>query len=67
MSTGYFSHGGKRGRTMVHYVLHGKPICGTRLPHRAEYQVCNSGFCADLIECRRCKRALRRVVPEAGR
>jgi hypothetical protein len=65
MSTGYFvSRSGKRGAT--HYVSLGKPICGVRVQPRT-YQACAGGFEFRIVECARCRRTLKRIVPEVGR
>jgi hypothetical protein len=63
MSTGYFiSRAGKR--TAVHYVLHGTPICGVRVRLDA-YHYSATGFDRIFVDCARCRRILKRVVPEA--
>lgn len=61
MSTGYFGVPGEIGGK-VHYVLHGKPICGCSLPRYSEFQWCASGFAENMIECRRCKAAYRKMM-----
>ena len=55
LSTGYFGIPGRTTRGAVHIVnAKGKPICGTRLSDRAEFQWCARWVVVKYIECRSC-------------
>ncbi len=61
IATGWFGVPGRssQGYTMVHIASEGKPMCGTRVRHNAEFQQCANGVVRSLIDCSRCHRLIR--------
>jgi len=45
-------------RRVVHAVLEGKPICGTRIGKKAQCQYCANDFHIPYIECKKCLRKI---------
>lgn len=57
MPTGWFGIPGfTSSSTKVHFVEHGRPICGTRLRDGMQFQVCAHGFDDRIVECAACER-----------
>lgn len=59
MSIGYFGVPGETARGRVHIVVDGKPLCGSRIGPRAEFQWCAAivKHALSYVECRRCLKA----------
>lgn len=59
--TGYFGvPGGYGGK--VHVVQNGKPVCGTPLPRKSEFQWCAHGIERQYVECERCMAFIRSIT-----
>jgi len=63
MSTGYFGIPGRPERNShhVHIVDGGKPVCGTHVHPKAQYQWCASGIERSYVDCQRCRAWLART------
>lgn len=58
MTTGFFGIPGREpthNSHKVHVVDKDKPVCGTRIHPKAQYQWCAHGIERSYVECERCK------------
>jgi hypothetical protein len=63
ITTGYFGiPGSRKGNFTVHAVSSGKPICGTRMPDKAEFQWCCHSINYQFLECEKCKKIARTPI-----
>lgn len=55
-STGFFGIPGNTVREShrVHYVVNGRPVCGTLVHSKAEFQWCANDLQFSMLECKRC-------------
>jgi hypothetical protein len=67
ISTGYFADWRKHGRTKVHLVVDGHPLCNCQIGENSEYQWCGNGIVAEYIECVRCKKKCQEFLGEEKR
>ena len=55
LATGFFGIPGVHRWTKVHYVRGNRPVCGSRVGRRMEFQWCAHGYRRDYVECARCR------------
>ena len=59
--TGWFGIPGGPPGGMVHVVIDGKPICGSKMGPKMKFQWCARGVQREFLECRRCENKIRRA------